>query len=84
MEDLGWKFYFINAAWDFVFLIIAYFFIFVETSGMELEQIAVKFGDEVSTLYGDEHTTSAASIGVNRRASSKAGVLGPESAPEVR
>jgi hypothetical protein len=42
MADLGWKFYFINAAWDFVFLIIAYF-VFVETKGLKLEEIDAKF-----------------------------------------
>lgn len=42
MADLGWSFYFINAAWDFVFLIIAYF-IFVETKGLKLEEIDAKF-----------------------------------------
>lgn len=42
MADLGWKFYFINAAWDFVFLIIAYFS-FVETKGLKLEEINAKF-----------------------------------------
>ncbi|KAM5349848.1 hypothetical protein ACJ41O_006353 [Fusarium nematophilum] len=42
MADLGWKFYFINAAWDFVFLIIAYF-TFVETKGLKLEEINAKF-----------------------------------------
>lgn len=42
MANLGWKFYFINAAWDFVFLVIAYF-IFVETKGLTLEEIDTKF-----------------------------------------
>lgn len=42
MADLGWKFYFINAAWDFVFLIIAYF-TFVETKGLRLEEINARF-----------------------------------------
>lgn len=42
MADLGWKFYFINAAWDFVFLIIAYF-TFVETSKLKLEEINARF-----------------------------------------
>lgn len=50
MADLGWKFYFINAAWDFVFLIIAYF-TFVETKGLELEEINAKFEDE-TVLHG--------------------------------
>lgn len=42
MADLGWKFYFINAAWNFCFLILAYF-TFVETKGLTLEEIRVKF-----------------------------------------
>ncbi|KAI8649208.1 MFS domain-containing protein [Fusarium keratoplasticum] len=42
MADLGWKFYFINASWNFAFLIIAYF-TFVETKGLELEEINTRF-----------------------------------------
>lgn len=42
MADLGWKFYFINASWNVVFLVIAYF-TFVETKGLELEEINAKF-----------------------------------------
>ncbi|KAK2048639.1 hypothetical protein LZ31DRAFT_538767 [Colletotrichum somersetense] len=42
VADLGWKFYFINASWNLVFLAIAYF-TFVETKGLKLEEIAVKF-----------------------------------------
>ncbi|CEN60891.1 Putative Hexose transporter [Aspergillus calidoustus] len=60
MADLGWKFYFINAAWDFVFLIIAYF-TFVETKGLELEEINAKFeGAEVITAVvpGSESQSS--------------------------
>jgi hypothetical protein len=48
MADLGWKFYFINAAWNFVFLIIAYF-TFVETKGLKLEEINAKFEDRELT-----------------------------------
>ncbi|KAH7163406.1 hexose transporter-like protein [Dactylonectria estremocensis] len=42
MADLGWKFYLINASWNLVFLVIAYF-TFVETKGLNLEEIAAKF-----------------------------------------
>ncbi|KAK2064746.1 MFS general substrate transporter [Colletotrichum caudatum] len=42
IADLGWKFYFVNASWNSVFLVIAYF-TFVETKGLKLEEIAVKF-----------------------------------------
>lgn len=45
MSDLGWKFYLINASWDVMFLVFVAFF-FVETKGLNLEEIAVKFGDE--------------------------------------
>jgi len=46
MQNLGWKFYFINAAWDLAFLVLVYF-TFIETKGMKLESIAAKVGDEV-------------------------------------
>lgn len=51
MQDLSWKFYFINAAWDFVFLIIAYF-TFVETKGLKLEEINAKFAGDSATING--------------------------------
>ena len=60
MENLGWKFYFINAAWDFVFLIIAYF-TFVETKGLTLEGIAEKF----------EGTTGEVIVGVGEHSSTE-------------
>lgn len=50
MADLGWKFYFINAAWNFVFLVVAYF-TFVETKGLKLEEINAKF-EERESLRG--------------------------------
>lgn len=51
MQDLSWKFYFINAAWDFVFLVIAYF-TFVETKGLKLEEINAKFEGIHVTIAG--------------------------------
>lgn len=42
MADLGWKFYLINASYDIVFLAIIYF-TWVETMGVPLEEIALKF-----------------------------------------
>lgn len=45
MSDLGWKFYLINASWDIMFLVFVFFF-FVESKGLNLEEIAVRFGDE--------------------------------------
>ncbi|RSL82186.1 hypothetical protein CEP52_017024 [Fusarium oligoseptatum] len=40
------SFYFINASWNFAFLIIAYF-TFVETKGLELEEINTRFEGSV-------------------------------------
>ncbi|KAK8052963.1 hypothetical protein PG996_012264 [Apiospora saccharicola] len=42
MEDLGWKFYFVNAAWDVLFGAVVYF-TFPETKGLRLEEIAGLF-----------------------------------------
>ena len=42
MQNLGWKFYLINGAWDILYLVVIYFF-FIETKGLKLEDIAVKF-----------------------------------------
>lgn len=50
MQDLGWKLYLINGAWDVLYLAIIYFF-FIETKGLQLEQIAVKF-EGSGFLYG--------------------------------
>lgn len=51
MQDLSWKFYFINAAWDFVFLVIAYF-TFIETKGLKLEEINAKFEGDSAPING--------------------------------
>ncbi|KAF3212153.1 hypothetical protein TWF191_010566 [Orbilia oligospora] len=48
MSKLGWKFYFINASWDVVVTALVFFF-FVETKGLQLEEIAIKFGDDFIT-----------------------------------
>ena len=52
MQNLSWKFYFINAAWNLAFLVLAYF-TFVETMGLTLEDIATKFGDELPVILGE-------------------------------
>ena len=52
MQNLSWKFYFINAAWNLAFLVLAYF-TFVETKGLTLEDVATKFGDELPVIFGE-------------------------------
>jgi hypothetical protein len=47
MADLGWKFYFINGSWVVLFFAIIYF-TWVETKGLTLEEIGVKFEGEVA------------------------------------
>ena len=42
MENLGWKFYLINASWNVVLALIIYFH-FPETKKLKLEEIAVLF-----------------------------------------
>ncbi|KAH7368687.1 general substrate transporter [Plectosphaerella cucumerina] len=65
MADLGWKFYFINAAWNFVFLIIAYF-TFVETKGLKLEEINAKFEDRELTEGISTDSNSQDDLGVSK------------------
>ncbi|KAL4953368.1 general substrate transporter [Aspergillus filifer] len=60
MEDLGWKFYFINAAWDFVFLVLAYF-TFVETKGLTLEEVDTKF-ESTEVLVGVKSVEGAEDV----------------------
>lgn len=70
MADLGWKFYFINAAWDFAFLIIAYF-TFVETSKLKLEEINARFeGTQVVAGVVDD-----SSSGIDGRDTKDRGVV---------
>ncbi|EXJ79535.1 hypothetical protein A1O3_07814 [Capronia epimyces CBS 606.96] len=44
MDDLGYKFYFINASWDILFLVLVYL-LFIETARVPLEEVALRFGD---------------------------------------
>lgn len=63
MENLGWKFYFINASWDLIFLVIAYF-IFVETKGLKLEEIAAKFeGSRILEALSDDDSAPEKTFG---------------------
>ncbi|KAH8655307.1 general substrate transporter [Xylariales sp. PMI_506] len=53
MDDLGWKFYFINGSWNIIFFALVYFF-WVETRRMPLEQIALQFGDlDIDAIHRD-------------------------------
>ncbi|KKY21429.1 putative hexose transporter [Phaeomoniella chlamydospora] len=61
MSDLGWKFYMINASWNFIFLAIVYF-TYVETKGLELEDIASKFGDLEIILAEGEHIMDSETV----------------------
>jgi hypothetical protein len=71
MERLKWKFYFINAAWDFVFLVIAYF-TFVETKGLNLEDINAKF-EGIEGIPADRDSDNDSSIQKAGEADSKLG-----------
>lgn len=53
MQNLGWKYYFINAAWDLLFLVLVYF-TYVETKGLALEAIAARFGVDIPIIEGSE------------------------------
>jgi len=57
MADLGWKFYLINASYNIVFLVIIYL-TWVETKGIPLEEIALKF--EGTAAFADSSVVDAA------------------------
>ena len=52
MENLGWKFYIINASYNILFF-AAVFFLWPETKGMTLEEIAIKFDGPQAILFGN-------------------------------
>ena len=56
MADLGWKFYLINASYNIVFLVIIYL-TWVETKGVPLEEIALKF--EGAAAFADTSVIDA-------------------------
>lgn len=45
VENIGWKFFIINAAWNFVGLLVIYFF-FIETNGLTLEEVDCLFDSD--------------------------------------
>lgn len=49
MDNLGWKFYVINAGYNVVFLLIVIFF-WVETKGLSLEEIGRSLGEEPQVI----------------------------------
>lgn len=50
MQNLGWKFYIINASYNFIFLGLVYF-LWPETKGQSLEAIALHF-EPAEIVYG--------------------------------
>ncbi len=64
MDDLGWKFYFINASWNIIFFVVAYF-LFIETNGVPLEEIALKFDGPtaLSASVVEESATTTTATG---------------------
>lgn len=70
MEDLGWKFYLVNASWDVVFCAIIYF-TWVETKGIPLEEITAKF-EGPSVLEGTEGSLKFTTSGGPRDPDEKA------------
>lgn len=63
MADLGWKFYFINASWVVVFFLVIYF-TWVETNGLTLEEIGLKFEGEIA-LQGEPLEEQVSARGSN-------------------
>lgn len=51
MQNLGWKFYIINASYNILFF-AAVFFLWPETKGLTLEEITVKFEGPAAVLFG--------------------------------
>jgi hypothetical protein len=51
MADLGWKFYLINASYNIIFFAVIYL-TWVETKGLPLEEIALKFEDPATLGEG--------------------------------
>jgi hypothetical protein len=62
MDDLGWKFFMVNAAYDIVFLAVIYFY-WVETARIPLEEVGMKFGDpDPRTLIVGEGSDSMSDV----------------------
>lgn len=50
--NVGWKYYLVIIVWCIVFIPIVYFF-FPETAQLSLEEISVRFGDDVAVHVND-------------------------------
>jgi len=67
-EDLGWKFFMVNAAYDIIFLVVIYFY-WVETARISLEEVGMKFSDlDLRTLIVDEGSDSMSDVGSDGKA----------------
>lgn len=65
MDNLGWKFYILNASYNFVFLIGVWFF-WVETKGLTLEAVGLKF-EAIEGLVISSETGNASIVMDNDR-----------------
>ena len=50
MQNLGWKFYIINASYNIIFF-FAVFLLWPETKGLTLEEITLEFEGPAAVLY---------------------------------
>jgi hypothetical protein len=76
MQDLGWKFYMINGAWDAVYVAIIYL-VFVETKGLELEEISVLI-DGMPAAVGEDSKMMEGRSSLGKRASDEKMPVGVE------
>lgn len=53
MDNIGWKFYIINASYDVIFLVVVILF-WVETKGLSLEEISQLLGDHNINYSSDD------------------------------
>lgn len=57
MDNVGWKFYIINAGYDVLFLILVIVF-WVETKGLSLEEIGKHLGEAPPVAPADEESVT--------------------------
>lgn len=61
MDNLGWKFYIINASYDIVFLVLVFVF-WVETRGLSLEEIGKSLGEEPDLVVSSDNSESVQEV----------------------